>query len=97
MSAETGAMPPETVRLVFCGGCNPAYDRLAAAEDLGRWLADNPGYILLPEEPPGAADIVIAICGCACACPDLSAWSGARIVFITSREAVEAVLARQRL
>ncbi|MBI5570829.1 MAG: hypothetical protein HY914_12865 [Desulfomonile tiedjei] len=55
------------VAIKFCGGCDPAYDRVeffqrikVAAGDLIEWLSpDEPGY-----------EVVLLICGCFKACPE---------------------------
>ncbi|MFO8048091.1 MAG: hypothetical protein R6U29_03565 [Desulfosudaceae bacterium] len=89
MKPEGGAASRQTVRLLFCGGCNPGYDRLAVADRLRRWVADSSGYVLSETARP---DIVIAVCGCDCACLDLSGLGRARIISITSRAAAEALM-----
>jgi len=71
----------ETARLRFCGGCNPGYDRVAAAEKMKRrLLAAGHGVV----SADGAAEVVIVFCGCECACADVSGLDRGRVVFITN-------------
>lgn len=69
------------VRIKFCGGCNPEYDRLAVAESIKQRLPAA-GCCLAGEG--SAADVVIVICGCACACADVSEFDHAQVVFVAS-------------
>jgi len=85
---------PQTVRILFCGGCNPEYDRVAAAERLRRCLADSPAFVLTEAAVP---DMVIAVCGCDCACVDLTGLEAARIITVTSCAQVEDLLNAIRL
>lgn len=52
------------IRLKYCGGCNPRYDRAALAARLGR---DLPGARLL-NEGAGEFDVVAVLCGCPAGC-----------------------------
>ena len=71
----------ETARLRFCGGCNPGYDRVAAAEKMKRrLLAAGHGVV----SADGAAEVVVVFCGCECACADVSGLDRGRVVFITN-------------
>ncbi|MDL2307207.1 hypothetical protein LJC48_04160 [Desulfovibrio sp. OttesenSCG-928-C06] len=52
------------IRLKYCGGCNPRYDRTALAARLGR---DLPGA-RLTHEGEGEFDVVAVLCGCPARC-----------------------------
>ena len=50
------------VRIHYCGGCNPRYDRTALVQRLN---ADFPSLAFTYD---GDADLVLAVCGCSVAC-----------------------------
>jgi 4-hydroxybutyrate CoA-transferase len=56
----------------YCGGCNPRYDRRAAAE---RVRAAFP-HLEWTTKDEGASDHVIVFCGCPVACADHKALRG---------------------
>ncbi len=76
----------KTARLKFCGGCNPEYDRSAAADRVRRRLG-KAGYRFVTGE--GRTDVAVVICGCACACADVSGLVGKRIIIMTGPEGLE--------
>lgn len=48
----------------YCGGCNPRYDRVAAA----RWLAEQcPQADFVPARP--GLPLTVLLCGCSAQCP----------------------------
>jgi bacterioferritin-associated ferredoxin len=71
------------VRLKFCGGCNPHYDRLAVARQIEEGLK---GRIRIISSHPDIFDLVVAIQGCETACADLSAFEGYEIRCLTCIE-----------
>lgn len=89
---NNGAQSPhrKTVRAVFCGGCNPGYDRVAAVAAVERQLAGDGAFEVIGD---GIPDIVVAVCGCTCACIDDKTFGNARIVRITDGAAAQDVLA----
>ena len=74
-----------SIAIKYCGGCNPAYDRVAAVAELLSRLADAVAVVPLDDQ---RADILLAVEGCSTACADLSGFKGKRIVVLKSREAV---------
>ncbi|MEA4813695.1 MAG: hypothetical protein VB112_02135 [Oscillospiraceae bacterium] len=60
------------IALKFCGGCNPFYDRRAAAEELKRLFPDM--EYASPEDKDCPASLLI--CGCATACADSTGLPG---------------------
>ena len=54
------------VALKFCGGCNPAYDRVEYWEQIRRKAGDKIDWVTLDY---GNYDAVLLISGCDCACP----------------------------
>jgi len=79
----------QSVRIVFCGGCNAGYDRVAAAADIRRRLKADEAFILIDE---GRPDIVVAVCGCTCACVDGRSFGNARIIPVTDERAARDIL-----
>ena len=59
------------VGLRFCGGCNPRYDRVAAANRLRTQL---PNAEFCPAAP--GQGLVLVVCGCSARCADTSDLSG---------------------
>lgn len=53
-----------TIRLKYCGGCNPRYDR----EQLARRLRLDFPQARLFGQGEGLFDVVAVICGCAARC-----------------------------
>jgi len=74
------------IAIKYCGGCNPAYDRVAAVAEMLARLADVVAVVPLDDE---RADLLVAVEGCTTACADLSGNNAKKIVVLTSREAVE--------
>ena len=81
----------KTIRLKFCGGCNPEYDRLAVAENIQRRLTAA-GYRLVGADE--SADGVVAVCGCACACADVGHIDRGRVFFVGSPAMADCLLAK---
>ncbi|MDR1660098.1 MAG: hypothetical protein LBR94_07140 [Desulfovibrio sp.] len=72
------------IRLKYCGGCNPRYDRTAIAAKL---RADFPEADIAETAGDGPDHFVAVVCGCPVACAshgDLSGLSGKAI--LTSEE-----------
>jgi 4-hydroxybutyrate CoA-transferase len=65
---------PGRVRIKYCGGCNPRYDRTGLA---ARLRADFP-ELDMPEtgEGGGPYDFVAVICGCPAACAEHEGLEG---------------------
>ena len=63
-------MTPRRVGLKYCGGCQPRYDRTAAAARLARRLT---GRIVLAAWDDPLAEAVLVVCGCEVACADVTA------------------------
>ena len=54
----------ERVIIKYCGGCNPRYDRVEAASDLKKKIAEPETF--------GEDTYTVAVCGCPAAC----IWKG---------------------
>lgn len=59
--------PPFTVRIRFCGGCNPEIDRGETVKQVLELLG---GRAQATYEPTAPADVVLCVSGCAHACLD---------------------------
>lgn len=53
------------VRIKYCGGCNPRYDRKAVAEKLRAAFPES-RFVEMGDEGP--FDRVIVLCGCSASC-----------------------------
>ncbi len=73
------------VRVKYCGGCNPRYDRKAALERLQAAFPDD--TFVATDDGGGPFDHVVVLCGCPAACAsheDLRGRRGKTVV--TSEE-----------
>ena len=71
------------VRIKYCGGCNPNYDRVALVEEMKARLS---GIVEWASSDAGCFDLVVAVQGCEIACADLTAFDGYEIQHITCPE-----------
>jgi hypothetical protein len=74
------------IAIKYCGGCNPAYDRVEAVAGMLARLADVVAVVPLDDE---RADVLVAVEGCRTACADLSGFKGKKIVVLSSAADVE--------
>ncbi|MEN8247224.1 MAG: hypothetical protein ABFS43_20235 [Thermodesulfobacteriota bacterium] len=74
------------IAIKYCGGCNPAFDRVEAVAGMLARLADVAEVVPLDDE---RADMLVAVEGCPTACADLSGFKGEKIIVLSSREDVE--------
>ena len=71
------------IRIKFCGGCNPDYDRVGLAERIKEELRGKIEFVSSGVE---AVDLVVAIQGCETACADLHEFQGCEIHILTCTE-----------
>ena len=64
------------VRIKYCGGCNPNYDRVALVEAMKARLS---GAVEWASSDTAPCDLVVAVQGCETACADLTAFDGYEI------------------
>ncbi len=74
------------IRVKYCGGCNPNYDRVALVGAIEARLSGKASFVATDSN--GIA-MVLAVVGCSTACADLSAFEGQEIRVITSLEEAE--------
>jgi hypothetical protein len=67
----------------YCGGCNPSFDRIAAAEKIKERFKEEAEFVSYSDPD---AEFIIVLMGCGSACADLSGIDEQR-VFIVSSEA----------
>ena len=80
-----------TAALKYCGGCNPRYDRSAAA----RRLAEAAGLpFLAPARPGETCGTLVVLCGCSARCADISALAAEEVLWICSEADTAAAAAR---
>jgi hypothetical protein len=77
------------IGIKFCGGCNPAFDRVAAVERIKRELEGKAEFVPLDDE---TAEMVLAVMGCGNACAELGEIKGKQIVIITDDKGTDAVI-----
>jgi len=77
------------VGIKYCGGCNPAYDRVALADYIKDSLHGRVEFLSLDSE---VIDLVLAVEGCKTACADLSAFKGTKTRIITKIKDAEEFL-----
>ena len=71
------------VRIKYCGGCNPNYNRVALVEEMKARLSGTVEWASSDADP---CDLVVAVHGCETACADLTAFDGYEIHHITCPE-----------
>jgi len=71
------------VAIIYCGGCNPGYDRVALADYVKKSLHGKVEFVPLDSE---GIDLVLAVEGCKTCCADLSAFENKPVHFITQVE-----------
>ena len=72
------------VRVKYCGGCNPRYDRRAVTERLRAAFPEDEFIEMGDDEGP--FDHVIVICGCPAACASHENLHGAHGKTVVSSE-----------
>ena len=75
------------IGIKYCGGCNPAYDRVTIVQHLSECLEGKATFVS-PQSTD--LDIILAIQGCPTACADLTAFEGRPVRILTNREDAEA-------
>ena len=54
----------------YCGGCNPAYDRIKLVEQIREKLQGSLGEEVSLALPGAQADTTLVVCGCPTCCAD---------------------------
>ena len=74
------------IRIKYCGGCNPNYDRVALVKHIKERLGNRVDFV--EGEEDGIA-LVLAVTGCSTACADLSPFQRLEVRMITCPEDAE--------
>jgi len=74
------------IRVKYCGGCNPRYDRVALVKRIEERLS---GKAALVGAEGNGISLVLAVVGCSIACADLAPFAGLEIRVITCPEDAE--------
>jgi 4-hydroxybutyrate CoA-transferase len=85
---------PKRIRVKYCGGCNPRYDRTAVTKKL---RADFPEAVVAETAGDGPDHFVVVVCGCSVACAlhgELNGHAGKAIM--TSEKEYEPLAAAVR-
>jgi hypothetical protein len=77
------------IRVKYCGGCNPNYDRVALVRRIKERLGKRVAFV---EAEDKQVSLVLAVEGCSTACADLSPFQGMEIRVITRPEDAECFL-----
>lgn len=77
------------IRVKYCGGCNPGYDRVAIVKLIKERLGNR---VALAETETKGISLVLAVEGCSIACADLSPFAGLKVHIITCPEDAEFVI-----
>ena len=70
----------------YCGGCNPSFDRIAAAEKIKERFKEDAEFVSYTDPD---AEFIIVLMGCGSACADLAGIDEQKILIISSEEDVE--------
>ncbi len=65
----------------YCGGCNPSFDRIAAAEKIKDKFKEEAEFVSYTDPD---AEFIIVLMGCGSACADLSGIDESRIIIVNS-------------
>ena len=76
------------IGILFCGGCNPLYDRVALAENV-RKLGGS-AFCMENVKVGEVYDAALVLSGCSTGCVDLKRVNAARIVLVGPEEALSA-------
>ena len=74
------------IRVKYCGGCNPNYDRVALVKQIEGRLT---GKASLVATDSNGISLILAVVGCSTACADLSPFRGLEVRVITCLEDAE--------
>ena len=74
--------------IVYCGGCNPRYDRVEFVSRLKRDFAHLNFTYASKEEH---YDLLIMVCGCNAACVRVEAYSADKIIVVTDGHIIAAL------
>ena len=65
----------------YCGGCNPSFDRIAAAEKIKERFKEEAEFVSYTDPD---AEFIIVLMGCSSACADLDGIDESRIIIVNS-------------
>ena len=74
------------IRVKYCGGCNPRYDRVALVKRIEEMLS---GKASLVGAEGNGISLVLAVEGCSTACADLKPFEGQEVQLIACPEDAE--------
>ena len=80
----------KTVKIRYCGGCNPDYDRTGLAERIQTALGKSCRFVVGKEAPE--ADWTVVLHGCPTACAETDPGQAATTIPIRSIEEGEAFI-----
>jgi pyruvate/2-oxoacid:ferredoxin oxidoreductase alpha subunit len=69
------------IGIKFCGGCNPAFDRIAAAEKIKNKLKDKAEFVSFTDPE---AEMILVFMGCSSACAEINGMNMEKVKIINS-------------
>jgi hypothetical protein len=76
------------IGVLYCGGCNPHFDRVALVEGIQKQSAGKAHFEKL--KPDETYDVALVVCGCNTACANMDGINAGKIVLIRLEEALKA-------
>ncbi len=74
------------IRVKYCGGCNPNYDRVALVKQIEERLNGKAAFVATDSN---GISVVMAVVGCSIACADVTPFRGLETRIITCPEDAE--------
>jgi hypothetical protein len=69
------------IGIKFCGGCNPSFDRVAAAGQLKNKFKDKAEFVSFTDPE---AELILVFMGCSAACAEISGMDMEKVIIINS-------------
>ena len=77
-----------TVGVLYCGGCNPRYDRVALVKGLAR---DFQNLQITYAKTGERYDLLLVVCGCSAACVDITGYLADKTTVVSDAAGMDAL------
>ena len=74
------------IGIKYCGGCNPSFDRIAAAEKIRERMKHETEYVSYTDPE---ADLILVMAGCSTACAELKGLDMKKVRILRSSSDAE--------
>jgi hypothetical protein len=74
----------QNIGIVFCGGCNPQYDRVEFIHSV--ILQAENKLSIENAKPDQTYDAILVVCGCSCACAKVDHLKTGQLIYVTPKE-----------